>query len=341
MKTRYWRWLVIKPKDAKKLVIDKLNNATKEDIESTINETDAELQTIPREIGRSENSKLLSLLRPSDNPLPLSGYLACALTGLDEDKRSLVFQISDTISQICKNHGIDLYEPRNQTDPVHHPHVEDIEVFKTDRERVLNSDILIFLSHYPSVGAGQELDFAYNAMLPIVIISRNTDKVSRMVTGIPTFKVHLQYDEPEELRALFDNCIDTIKPIIEERKLAFSNYRQNIVGQRIRTLREQLGLTREDIVSMAKTITKDELKKLEESIDNISNPSLMQLRQIAVILKTTVADLVEPDMGGRVISFLNDWFEGRQAARYSTISDDDTKKIMRRVLLRVVDSLEK
>jgi len=332
---------MIDPKDAKKLVIDNINKASKEDIEKSIDASSTKDKPCLTGIGGKNNVTQLTLFRPSDTPLPLNAYLASALTGLDKDQRSLVFQLSDTISLICEKHGIDLYEPRKKTDPVHHPNVNDKDVFMTDRERVLSSDLLIFLSHYPSTGAGQELDFAYSAMLPIIIISRNTDKVSRMVTGIPTFSVHLQYDEPEELRAMFDNCLDTIKPLIEERKLAFSSYKQNIVGQRIRTLREQLGLTREDVVSMAKTITKSELKKLEESADNVSNPSLMQLRQIAVILKTTVADLVEPDTGSRIISFLNDWLEGRQAARYSSISDDDTKKIMRRVLLRVVDSLEK
>jgi transcriptional regulator with XRE-family HTH domain len=332
---------MIDPKDAKKLVIANINKASKEDLEKSIEASISKDKSCQTGIGGKNNVTQLTLFRPSDTPLPLNAYLASALTGLDKDQRSLVFQLSDTISLICEKHGIDLYEPRKKTDPVHHPDVNDKDVFMTDRERVLSSDLLIFLSHYPSTGAGQELDFAYSAMLPIIIISRNADKVSRMVTGIPTFTVHLQYDEPEELRSLFDNCLDTIKPVIEERKLAFSSYKQNIVGQRIRTLREQLGLSRDDVVSMAKTITKDELKKLEESSDKVSNPSLMQLRQIAVILKTTVADLVEPDTGSRIISFLNDWLEGRQAARYSSISDDDTRKIMRRVLLRVVDSLEK
>ena len=162
-----------------------------------------------------------------------------------------------------------------------------------------------------------------------------------MVTGIPTLSIQIQYDDPEELRERFDACLDTIKPIVEERKLAFSQHKQNIIGQRIRTLREQLGLTRKDVVLAMDTLSESDLKRLEENTDDISNPSLVQLRRMAVVLKTTVADLVEPDMGARIVSFLNEWLEGRQAARYSTITDEDTKKIMRRVLLRVVDSLEK
>lgn len=332
---------MIDPKDATKLVTEELEKASREDIEHSV--IDTNVLPMKRSTGRpdGENVTKLNLFRPADAPLPLNAYLASALTGLDSNERSLVFQLSDTVSLVCEKHGIKLYEPRKITDPVHHSDINDTVVFNTDRERVLDSDLLIFLSHFPSTGAGQELDFAYNAMLPIIIISRSQDRVSRMVTGIPTLKVHIQYDEPEELRARLDDCLDTIKPIIEERKLAYSKYKKNIVGQRIRTLREQLGLTREEVVSMAKTLSCEELKMYEESTDHVSNPSLMQLRQVAVVLKTTVADLVEPDMGGRIVSFLTDWLEGRQAARYSSISDEDTKKIMRRVLLRVVDSLEK
>lgn len=335
---------MVDPKKAKEIVIASINETTREQLGEGASihlpHDDADKTPVKEGLPRAAVGQL-SLFRPSDAPLPLQAYLASALTGLDKDQRSLIFQISDAISLICRKHGIDLYEPRKKTDPVHHAHVEDMEVFKTDRERVLESDLLIFLSHYPSTGAGQELDFAYSALLPIILISRSGDKVSRMVTGMPNLKVHLQYEEPEELREKLDSCMDTVKPIIEERKLAYSGYDRNLVGQRIRTLREQLGLTRKDIATNVKYFTEADLKLLEESTDKAGNPSLMHLRQIAVLLKTTVADLVEPDMGARVVSFLTDWVEGRQAARYSTISDEDRKKIMRRVLLRVIDQLEK
>ena len=164
---------MIDPEQATQLITDRLENSTKEDMEKTLAES--QLPTLNSAYSRDESTQL-RLFRPSDTPLPLSAYLACALTGVDADQRSLVFQISDSLSQICREHGIDLYEPRKSTDPVHHPDVEDSEVFRKDRERVLGSDLLVFLGHFPSTGAGQELDFAYSAMLPIVIISRSSDR---------------------------------------------------------------------------------------------------------------------------------------------------------------------
>jgi transcriptional regulator with XRE-family HTH domain len=283
----------------------------------------------------------LTLFHPSDTPIDLQAYLACALTGLDRDQRSLVFQLSDVISLVCEKQGISLYEPTQHTDPLNHPDLDDEAVFRQNRERVHNSDLLIHLAHFPSTGSGQVLEFAYSALLPMIIISRSDDTVSRMVTGIPTFKIHIRYQDPVELRELLDDCLEQIKPIIRERKLAFAEHSTRIVGQRIRSLREQQGLTREAVAAHVDVLTEAALTQIEEGSDQASNPSLMQLRQIAVILKTTVADLVEPDMGGRVVGFLNEWLDGRQAARYSGISQKDSRKIMRRMLLRVIDSLEK
>jgi transcriptional regulator with XRE-family HTH domain len=281
----------------------------------------------------------LVLFPTQPSPLSLNAYLACALSGLDEEQRLLMFHLSDIINVICKDYDIDLYEPRKKTDPVHHPEVADSEVFRTDRERVLKSDLLIHLSHYPSTGSGEELDFAYNALIPIIIISHSESKLSRMISGIPSFQINLNYTEPEELRFKLKECLQEIRPFLEQRKLAFSEYDANIVGNKIRILRESLGLTLNQAVQNT-NLTVEILRQIEESSDKTSNPSLLQLREIATILKTTVADIVEPDLSERVISFLNDWITNKDAARYPQINTSDRNKVIRRILLRLIDSLE-
>jgi transcriptional regulator with XRE-family HTH domain len=276
----------------------------------------------------------------SNESIPLNAYLACALTGLSKEQRQLMFQLSDVVSDICSQYGIALYEPRKKTDPVHHANVSDADVFKMDRERVLSSDLLIHLSHYPSTGSGQELDFAYNALLPIVIISHDENRVSRMITGIPSYTVHLKYLEPEDLRRSLHSCLSTIRPVLAERKLAFSQYESHFVGERLRTKREQLGLSRELVAENIPGMTLEVLRQMEETDDKTSNPSLIHLRQLAYVLKTTVADLVEDNINDRVIGTLNDWLEGKAAARFGGLNKQDSKKILRRVLLRLIDSLE-
>jgi transcriptional regulator with XRE-family HTH domain len=282
----------------------------------------------------------LVLFRPQPSPLRLQAYLASALTGLNHEQRQLVFQLSDVISTICNDLDIELYEPRKKTDPVHHAAISSAEVFRLDRERVLESDLVIHLCHYASTGSGEELDFATNALVPVVLVSHSENRVSRMVTGIPGLKVEVQYTEPEELRVELRDRLLELRPILEERKLAFSNLHVNIVGNRIRSLREELRLTRADVAARIPVLTVDTLTQIEESVDSTSNPSLVQLRQIATVLSTTVADLVEPSLDDRLITLLQDWVENRQEARFSGISKKDRNRIVRRLLLRVIDSLE-
>lgn len=286
----------------------------------------------------------IHLLHSQPTPLPLNAYLASALTGLASEQRQLVFQLSDMVSVVCKSVGIELYEPRKATDPVHHGDVPDTDVFHIDRERVLDSDLVIHLAHFPSTGSGEELDFAYNALVPIVVVSHEETRISRMVTGIPCFKLLLSYREPEELRLLLTEQLLAIRPLLEQRKLAFSEtYDVNIVGDRIRRLREGLGLTRDQVVKAAKAapITIEMLQHIEESTDRQSNPSLVHLREIATTLKTTVADLVEPDISERALATLQEWTQLRTSARFgSAATDNDRKVLLRRFLLRVLYSLD-
>lgn len=295
-----------------------------------------QLPTKPQEVEMTQ----LILFQAHPSAIPLDAYLACALTGLNSEQRELMFHLSDIVAMVCKEQNIDLYEPRKKTDPVYHPDVSDTEVFRTDRERVLAADLLIHLCHYPSTGAGEELEFANAALVPIILISHSENRVSKMITGIPGFKLKIDYTEPEELRAEMARRLAEIRPILEERKLAFSKYEINLVGDRIRSRREELSLTREEVAKSVPLLTRDVLRQIEESPDHISNPTLLQLRQIAAVLKTTVADLVEPDLGERMITVLEEWITGRAAARFQGIDIKDRDRIIRRILLRVIDSLE-
>jgi transcriptional regulator with XRE-family HTH domain len=214
------------------------------------------------------------------------------------------------------------------------------DVWEIDRDRVLGSDLVIHLCHFPSTGAGQELDFATNALIPIALVSHSKTTVSRMINGLPGVKFQLEYTEPEDLRAELRDQLLEIRPVLEVRKLAFASYDTNLVGDRIRLMREELGLTRQDVADAVPYLTVDLLRQVEESTDRKSNPTLLELRQIATVLKTTVADLVEPDLGSRLAVALQDWVSRRRAARSPNVSERDKNRIMRRLLYRILESLE-
>ena len=289
--------------------------------------------------GRGSGPTQLVLL-PHAQPLTLNAYLASALSGLQEDQRQLVFHLSDSISEICRRFGIEVYEPRKATDPVHHSEVPALTVWELDRDKVLSSDLLILLGHFPSTGAGEEIDMAYNALIPMILISHSETNLSRMVTGVPGFKLEIRYQDPEEFREQLEAALISVRPILEERKLAFAKHDQNIVGEKIRTLRQELGITREEMEDRCSVLTVDILRRLEESTDRIGDPSLSQLRLIAALLNTTVADLVEPDIGPRVVASLQQWMDTGKAARFPGMSENDSRIVLRKLLLRVIDALE-
>jgi transcriptional regulator with XRE-family HTH domain len=333
---------MVDPENATRVMRSHFDNVSSHDFQSNIEKYCSEADIITQshdDENANENGQLI-LFQSQSTPIHLKAYLACALSNLPPAERQLMFVLSDTISLVCADLGIELYEPRKQTDPVHHADIPDVDVFRTDRERVLASDLLIHLCHHASTGSGEELDFAYNALMPIILISHSETKVSRMITGIPALKVHLMYVEPENLRGQLREILHSIKPILEERKLAFSKYDVNIVGNKIRALREEQFLTREDVAMASQgLISLETLRTIEDSSDRQSNPSLLHLRTIATILKTTVADLVEPDLNERLKMMLQNTILDRSAAR-SGFDTKDSKRLLRRWLLRVIDELE-
>ncbi len=271
----------------------------------------------------------------------LKAYLTSPTMNLDNEQWESMLELSSIINNICEEHSIHLYVPWNQSHSGFHGNIPESEAIGMNREKVTNSDLLIHLCHYTSTGAGEELEIASNALIPIILISHGVTQPSRMIMGIPAFKTHLTYSEPEEIRQVLSNQLQRIRPVLEERKLAFSEFALNTVGEKIRLRREELGLTREEVANSLQCVTLETLQQIEDSVDSISNPTLIQLRAIATILKTTVADLVEPDLHTRFLAALNEWMsEGRVTARYPGLSSRDWNILFRRMLLRIIDSLD-
>lgn len=282
------------------------------------------------------------LIHPRPKRIPLSAYLASALTGLDAVQKALVVHLSDITSVVCRAVDIDLYEPRKKTDPVHHVNVPDSEVFKTDRERVVSSDLLIHLCHFPSTGSGEELGFAYDALVPMILIAPGNQRVSRMITGIPSVKIEIRYEEPEDLRSMLEDRLIEVRPLLEQRRLTMNDLSENVVGARIKELRLDANLSREDLAARV-GLTPEGLAVIEENVDTVSNPSLTKLRLIATALKTTVAELVNPDYHEAMLASIQSLMSEKTAtaaARYAGMSDKDKRALLRRFLARMSHELE-
>ena len=332
---------MVNPQDAQKILGEHFKQITldefKERHDKYVGEEPAEL--LP--IAEKGETRAMILYQREAAPLRLDAYLASALTGLTPGEREHLFAVSEIVASVCKDLEIDVYEPRKATDPVNHPQVSPEDVFNMDRERVLSSDLVIHVADYASTGAGEELDFALAALIPIVLIAHGDTRVSRMVTGIPALKLKVTYRDLDELSLELRERLTEIRPILEERKLAFSAFDKNVVGNKVRISREESGLTREDIaVHSGDLITIERVRQIEENGDKVSNPSLLELRTLAAILKTTVADLVEPDLDERMIALLQEWMLSRVEARFA-MSAGDQRRVLRRILYRVLDTLDR
>jgi transcriptional regulator with XRE-family HTH domain len=286
----------------------------------------------------------LVLFQAPQAMLPLRAYLATALSGLDEEQRALIDRHSEIVDQVCRDSSvqIELYQPGQHTDPRAHQDVADTSVFHIDHELVVNSDLLIHLAHFPSTGAGEELDMALNALVPIVLVSHADTRISRMITGIPGLKIHLAYRDEVDLATGLRAALLEIRPTLENRKLAFSAHDTNVVGLKIRSLRQDIGLTRNELAQRVPGLSKELLANIEDSTDRSGNPTLMQLRMIAAVLHTTVADLVEPSLSERLMAELQAWITpaAARSTQFGDIPIKDRNRILRRLLLRFIDTLE-
>ncbi|HXB72063.1 MAG TPA: helix-turn-helix domain-containing protein [Candidatus Acidoferrales bacterium] len=296
---------------------------------------------LPDRIDDGDIAEGPALVHPRVKRVPLRAYLASALTGLSDDQRTTIFEISERVNEICLEIDIELYEPRKKTDPVHNPEVSDADVFKMDHDRVVTSDLVIHLCHYPSTGAGEELGFAYASLVPIVLLAPGDQRVSRMITGIPSFKLEIRYECPGDLNTLLAKRLLEIRPYLEERRITREQHETNLVGARICDLRLQAGLTRDDLAKLV-GLTVESIKHLEENVDATSNPPLTHLRALAAALKTTVAELIVPDLNEYILSQIQSTLYQRVPARfYDRMTQRDRNTLMRRYLYRVLDSLDR
>ena len=112
-------------------------------------------------------------------------YLSSALTGLDEKYK--IFYA--TIGLIVAAFGGSPYLPQDVTDPLADPDISPEEVYRLDRAAVLGSDIMLAYGGIPAFGVGIEMEMAHQAHIPVILLSEQDTKVSRILRGCPAVNV--------------------------------------------------------------------------------------------------------------------------------------------------------
>jgi len=138
---------------------------------------------------------------------------------------------------------------------------------------------------------------------------------------------------------MLESRLREVRPLLEQRRLAKQEFSENIVGARIKELRLEASLSRRDLARRV-GLEDEGLGRIEENVDTISNPSLTQLRLIATALKTTVAELVNPDYTESVLAGIQSMLDDRTmesaAARFKGIPTKDQKTLLVRYLVRLL-----
>jgi 2'-deoxynucleoside 5'-phosphate N-hydrolase len=237
---------------------------------------------------------------PKDSAHPLLAYFASALTDLKEDQRKELWALDEKVHEVCNNYDsypLVLYRPRTKTDPLQNPDVPPRQVYEIDQEHVATADFLILAAIFPSLGAGMELQLAYQACNCVILIKKKGQVLSRMVLGCPVRQEIVEYTDLSDLESQLRAAIDSLLPDLTA---ARTMHRQSPnsaaeyeLGQRIREMREKRKLT---VEALARRIgvapaTIEDLESDSRS-EQINNPSLRMLRRIATALDTTETYLI-------------------------------------------------
>ena len=237
---------------------------------------------------------------PKDSAHPLLAYFASALTSLEPIQRKELWALDEKVHEICNSYGsypLVLYRPRMKTDPLQNPDIPSREVYEIDQEHVATADLLFLAAIFPSLGAGMELQLAYQACTCIILIKKKGQELSRMVLGCPVRQEIVEYTDLSDLEGEVRAAIDKLLPDLTA---ARSMHRQspNVaaeyeLGQRIREMRDKRKLTPEELARRigVAPATIENLES-ESRSEQINNPSLRMLRRIALALDTSEPYLI-------------------------------------------------
>ena len=122
-------------------------------------------------------------------PSMTTAFLSGGLTRAPEEARTLY----DALKEACAELGVELYCPHEHSDPqAGTESLSPREVYELDKNRVQGSEVMVCYVGEPSLGTGIELEIAYQAGKPIILLSEVGSKVSRMARGVPSVVYHIE-----------------------------------------------------------------------------------------------------------------------------------------------------
>ncbi len=235
---------------------------------------------------------------PAYSGPPYTLYFASPLTGLSKKQFREVQVLDEQVHKICQEYGahsLVLYRPRLKTAPQTNPDIPAYDVYAIDRQIVAASDVVILAAPFPSLGAGIEVQLAYQGCASLVVLKKKGVDVSKMVLGCPVPKLIVEYEGLSDLRGTLPAALTkTISNLVDLRfadTLSSDETKELELGDRIRRLRDKRGLDPKTLAKMV-GIEGAGIEAIETLPEQVSNPSLKILRRIARALETSDAYII-------------------------------------------------
>src|SRR6266481_2340610 len=220
-----------------------------------------------------------SLARCPVEKIILRAYLATALTGLQTHERGEVFEASNCIGTVCEQSGFALYQPRLKTDPIEHSEVVPRDVYLTDRERVVTSDLVIALCTQPSFGVGIEIQLAAGAVVPVLLLSKKGIHLSKMVTGGLGHTRVIEFTDLVKLAGQLGLALDEIRPHLERRRKSVDQLNGDTLPFRLRDLRERSKYSVRSLSALA-GLSEARIDDIEQRDERVSQPMVSEIRML-------------------------------------------------------------
>ncbi len=116
-------------------------------------------------------------------------YISGALSDVPDSIRQQYLDFYESIGRMVESIGLTPYVPHQNTDPVRHKDVTPKQVDMIDRTAVTSAMLVVAVVDNPSLGVGVEVEMAYHAHKPVVLLCHGDRiaerRISRLIRGNP------------------------------------------------------------------------------------------------------------------------------------------------------------
>lgn len=129
-------------------------------------------------------------------------YVSGALSDVPKGIRRSYIDFYESIGKVVESVGLYPYIPHRNTDPVRHKDVSPREVDIIDRTAVTSAVLIIAVADNPSLGVGIEVEMAYHAHKPVILLCKEERiierRISRLMRGNPAIVREIIFNDFDE-----------------------------------------------------------------------------------------------------------------------------------------------